>query len=409
MPFNFITKVTSVGSGGLKFTKEILLGLLRAKEKEEYVPRAFSEFMTSLFLNPNFKVGIIRELERIFSVPARKVLEAKYKAETFVLGENISSVKRGSLYPILEKNWFYPSDIDFSNQQAFIKTYYPEHLVEEKTCYHEKGHYYPKMTVYMNKEHTSKFLIYYSGGAFLLNHHTIFAQFPNYFKDHNLVFVQYGLAPEYSYPQCILDALDAYYIICNNYSPSHISLIGDSAGGHLCLQVAIYIKNHSSVFKKTPTCLLLLSPWTDMTLKGESVVYNGELDSIKPSFGLHKIRELYLGFPLKSNPNRIDLPHIEKDGHFLPLHYLTDDQLSLPIFSPVHHDLDKLPPILIQTGDLEILYSDNKQLATKLNQVRNDFEWSVFPSQVHMFQSFPTLHTTKASLDQCVQFISNKV
>eukprot|EP00834_Sanchytrium_tribonematis_P000112 NODE_3_length_80033_cov_0.932970.p28 type:complete len:289 gc:universal NODE_3_length_80033_cov_0.932970:46936-47802(+) len=284
------------------------------------------------------------------------------------------------------------------------------------------------MLIYKLKNKSSKkFLMYFSGGAFLMNHHTMFMHFPKYYPEYNLVFVQYGMSPEFSYPRGIIDAIDAYHTICTKYSPESIVLMGDSAGGHLSLQVAVYVAlnfekdyreedeaigrstRNLSTFYLKPACLVLLSPWTDMTLEGRSVEYNGKNDSIKPSFGLHKFRELYLGLPLESNPERKELPFIQAgENHFRTMPMLTDEDLKRPQFSPFYYDkeiLALLPPINIQTGDKEILLSDNESMALKLKEIKVDCKWSVYPFQVHMWQSLPWMETTKGSFEEGRLFV----
>eukprot|EP00835_Amoeboradix_gromovi_P004370 NODE_336_length_10675_cov_0.185136.p3 type:complete len:429 gc:universal NODE_336_length_10675_cov_0.185136:636-1922(+) len=416
----FWTKVSSVSKGSAGFTKEVLVGVMKRKNQEEYVPTGFSKFMDALFLNPSFQVHSVRELESLASDQIKKSFSKKFNLEIHLLGVPISSEKRGADFPILDESFFFPPDLDFRFQRQFIEQYYPEHLPKDKKCFEPEGRYFPKMFLYRLKENdTGKFLIYYSGGAFLLNHHTIFAQFPKYYPDYNIVFVSYGLAPEYSYPQGILDGLDAYHIICNKYNPISIVLAGDSAGGHISLQVAVYVKSHFytaidlvedgsniTLFSKSPSCLMLLSPWSDMSLSGRSVQINGNIDSIKPSFGLHKFRELYLGLPLETNPDRVDLPFMKcTDTHFRTMPFLTDKDLKRPQFSPVEHDLSGLPPIFIQTGNYEILMNDNQQLADRLIKAGNKCLWKVFPYQVHMWQSFPFLSTTKDSFTSGREFV----
>ena len=409
---HFFTKVTAVIRGGLGFTKEVVGGIIQCKSKEEYIPMGFSKFMDALFLNPKLKVPMVRQLEQAYSDPIKPIMNMLYRTETIQLGEPFESTKRGNEFPLLEKKFLFPDDIDFSHQKEFIQRCYLDQMPSERDFRTQNSRYFPKMHIYRLKENdTGKYLIYYSGGAFLLNHYTIFTQFPRYYADYNLVFVQYGLAPEYPYPQGILDAIDAYHIIINRYSPKSVVLVGDSAGGHLGLQVAIYVKSHYraasssqddvTTFQQQPNCLILLSPWTDMSLAGASVSENSENDSIKPRFGLHKFRELYLGMAIESSP----LTCWDYADTSVPMQILTDLDLKRPQFSPVFRDLHGLPPILVQTGDHEILRSDNEQLVETLSNANNDYEHSVFPFQVHMFQTFPFLTTTRNSLSQGRSFV----
>ena len=54
---------------------------------------------------------------------------------------------------------------------------------------------------------------------------------------------------------------------------------GDSAGGGLALALALYLRDHE---EPLPKKLVLMSPWTDLTISGESYRTNFEKD---PLFG----------------------------------------------------------------------------------------------------------------------------
>lgn len=63
----------------------------------------------------------------------------------------------------------------------------------------------------------------------------------------SLYMVHYRLAPEYPFPAALEDAFKAYeYILNQGVDPENIIVIGDSAGGNLALELAVYLKGHNT-------------------------------------------------------------------------------------------------------------------------------------------------------------------
>ena len=77
----------------------------------------------------------------------------------------------------------------------------------------------------------------------------------------------YRVAPEHPYPAALEDAVYAYRWLLEEkkYQPSQIVVAGDSAGGNLALELAPAVKAQG---RSQPCALVLMSPWTDMTMQG---------------------------------------------------------------------------------------------------------------------------------------------
>jgi acetyl esterase/lipase len=168
--------------------------------------------------------------------------------------------------------------------------------------------------------------------------------------------IDYRLAPEHVYPAAIEDCLAAYRDIASRIDPSLITIAGDSAGGGATLATLCALRDAGD---QLPACGYVLSPWTDLTGSGESVVTKADVDPmIKPAF-LISTAELYAG----------------------------DTPLDDPGVSPLFADLTGLPPLLIQTGTDEVLLSDSTRLVERANAagVANTFDlaesmWHVYPA-----------------------------
>lgn len=146
----------------------------------------------------------------------------------------------------------------------------------------------------------------------------------------------YRLAPEAPFPAALDDALESYlYLLDKGYSPAHITLCGESAGGGLCYSLCLKLMALSLAL---PCGIIGISPWVDLTNSGESYEQNKDAD---PSL----TRE-----------------HLE----FFADSYTTDRQN--PYVSPIFGALQDLPPSLLFAAENELLRTDAQQLHQKLRQ-----------------------------------------
>ena len=78
----------------------------------------------------------------------------------------------------------------------------------------------------------------------------------------------YRLAPEYPYPAAVEDALTVWNtLMAQGFSPNRIVLVGESAGGNLCLSLCQKLR---AQHRTLPAALALLSPWADLQQTGAS-------------------------------------------------------------------------------------------------------------------------------------------
>ena len=88
----------------------------------------------------------------------------------------------------------------------------------------------------------------------------------------------YRLAPEYPYPAALEDGMAVWdFLTKGKYAPDHVLLAGDSAGGNMALRMT---QNLLAEGKPIPKCLLLFSPWTDMTADSGSYEEMKSLDPV---------------------------------------------------------------------------------------------------------------------------------
>ncbi len=137
----------------------------------------------------------------------------------------------------------------------------------------------------------------------------------------------YRLAPENPFPAAMQDTLTAYrWLLDQNVLPENIIIVGESAGGGLCLASLLAIRDENLPL---PAAGVALSPWTDLKCTGDSYRTNANRDI--STLGSWDVWGSY---------------------------YVGSNDPGLPWISPLYGDLHGLPPILIEVGDHEILLDD---------------------------------------------------
>ncbi len=166
----------------------------------------------------------------------------------------------------------------------------------------------------------------------------------------------YRLAPEHPFPAALEDALTAYrYLLQKGYDPHTITLCGESAGGGLCYSLCLKLKE---LGLPLPGGIVAISPWTDLTLSGDSYQDNKAIDPSMTESMLRFYAECYGGDPKE------------------------------PLLSPLFGDLIGMPPSLIFVGGDEIMRSDAEMMHTKLQEAGCDSHLVVAPERWHAYVLF---------------------
>lgn len=104
---------------------------------------------------------------------------------------------------------------------------------------------------------------------------------------------EYRLAPEAPYPSAIDDALRVWdYLMYMGIGARDVIVAGDSAGGNLALELALAVKAQG---RSQPCALVLMSPWTDMTMQGASYQKCAALDPMLTHDYIDSCRTAYRG------------------------------------------------------------------------------------------------------------------
>ena len=225
-------------------------------------------------------------------------------------------------------------------------------------------------------------IIYFHGGGYIggsiASHRNLTGHLALQSR-YSVLSVEYRLAPEHAHPAAVEDAVTSYqWALANGYEPENIVLAGDSAGGGLTAACLIDLRNKQLPL---PAAAVLISPWLDMSLAGETMVTNDENDSSISAISMPRTRELFI----------------------------SEDQISDPLASPLEADLGGLPPLLIQVGDEEVLLSDSERFNEKALKAGVDVELRVWPEMFHVWHACVGLfEEASASIDEMTQFIWEK-
>ncbi|MBS1870922.1 MAG: alpha/beta hydrolase [Actinobacteria bacterium] len=188
----------------------------------------------------------------------------------------------------------------------------------------------------------------------------------------------YRLPPVATLPAPIEDALAAYrHLLEEGHAPQRIVVAGDSAGGHLALTLALHA---AEAGLPQPAALVLLSPWTDLTMSGPSFARNAALDPFLPGIALHRAARVAL--------NGAD----------------PADWRSSPLFAP-DELFATLPPTLLQAGSTEVLLDDATRTAQRIAAAGVRTELQVYERQPHVVPLWNGTPEARTALREIGRFV----
>lgn len=193
---------------------------------------------------------------------------------------------------------------------------------------------------------------------------------------YEVVGVDYRLAPEHPYPAQLEDAVAAFDGLCQCGVPAEsILVMGDSSGGNLAFYLLLTLRDRGGPL---PHSLVLLSPWSDLTMPGASFVRNDAYE-----YGTRAV--------LCEQARR----------------YAGDMALDDPRLSPVKADPRGLCPTMIVAGDHEIPYDDILALARRLQMSGVPLTLHTAIDMPHNALVFAGMHpSADAAFDAVVAFVT---
>ena len=188
-----------------------------------------------------------------------------------------------------------------------------------------------------------------------------------------VVMVDYRLSPEHPYPAAQLDMQAVYPALLETYGAERLIISGESAGGNQAVGLVQHVLNRNW---PVPACLVVMSPWIDLTHGGASHDCNTPRD------------------PTLNNAWVLSAAEMHANGH--PL----DDTGISPIFG----SFADFPPTLITTGSCDLLLSHCLRLARKLHDAEVECDLRVWEGMWHVFEFYPIPEAPK-SIAEMAEFI----
>jgi acetyl esterase/lipase len=195
-----------------------------------------------------------------------------------------------------------------------------------------------------------------------------------------ILLVDYPLAPEHPFPAAVNDTVGVYQaLLASGRAPSQLVVGGDSAGGGLAMSVLLALRAANI---PQPAAAVLISPWADLTMSGESIGSRADLEPLTLPSELFACASQYIG---------------------------TGDPGD-PLASAVFADLAGLPPLMIHVGDHELLLSDSVRLAENARAAGVEVELVVWEEMWHVFPAWaPALPEGQAALEQIGEFVQRRL
>jgi monoterpene epsilon-lactone hydrolase len=191
--------------------------------------------------------------------------------------------------------------------------------------------------------------------------------------------LDYRLAPEHRFPAALEDALAGYlWLVSLGIDPHLMAVAGDSAGGGLALALVMRLRDLS---ERLPACVVGISPWTDMTASGDSIVANSKCDPMFSGEDIGRYASVYLGSQSREDP----------------------------LASPLWGDFAQLPPLLIHVGETEVLLDDARRLQDKMLAAGRSSQLRIFQGVPHGWQfGTPFVPEARESLREIAEFIQTR-
>ncbi|ODN73419.1 hypothetical protein L202_07944 [Cryptococcus amylolentus CBS 6039] len=209
---------------------------------------------------------------------------------------------------------------------------------------------------------------------------------------HHILSVDYRLAPKGPWPLPLMDAISAYRWLVKDrgIGEADIVLGGDSAGGHLALALARWLRDEgAAVGLNMPRGVVLFSPWSDLGFTNawgkDEYRFNADSDVIDDTFGPFACSLLMRAQPISLCYTS---PYVSPAASTIP----TEDLFT------------NFPPTYIAYGSAERLARSIQTLFRRLQSgrviVKQAVQDKIFvgPDAVHDFAIFPWMEAETAMM-----------
>ncbi|MBQ1080430.1 MULTISPECIES: alpha/beta hydrolase [unclassified Nocardiopsis] len=168
----------------------------------------------------------------------------------------------------------------------------------------------------------------------------------------------YGLAPEHTYREAFPFVTGVYRELTEDAAPERTLIAGDSAGGGLALALTQTLPEAGLPL---PARLVLISPWTDLTMS------NPEIAEVEGS-----------------DPWLAPVGLLEAAGE-----WAGGDDLAEPRLSPLYGPMSGLPPMDLYIGTRDLLLPDTRRLHDRVTEAGGVAELHVEEGAFHIHPLVP--------------------
>lgn len=227
-----------------------------------------------------------------------------------------------------------------------------------------------------------KLIFYVHGGGYVSgscnDHRNIIAKVTLKAEITTLLY-EYGLAPENPFPAALDDSVTMYKAILEKgYLPENIVMMGESAGGGLCLATLLALRDNNIPL---PKAAVAISPWTDLSCSSQTY----------------------------KTKNKVSLAPLNSWTVFSH-YYVGKNDVKNPYISPLWGSSAGLPPLFINAGNSYELFDDGRKFAEKARQTGVDVVFRKGEGMVHCYPLMsPFFPEATKAMDEIIKFIRNQL
>jgi len=236
----------------------------------------------------------------------------------------------------------------------------------------------------ISRKPTKKYtLIHLHGGAYVLDYNDTYRKVALRYLDSDddltVYSPRYSLAPKHPFPAALEETVRLYmHLLDIGHKPEDILMAGDSAGGGLAIATTLYLRDHNIPL---PKALIVMSPWTNLAMNGESHEKNWLVD---PLFG--------------EGTKPLNIKAYVRRGSVLN-----------PYVSPKYGDFSKFTDLLMFVGGDELILSDTIDVAEAAKQ-NNEVIVHNFIGMFHVFPlAFDKMHSSREAWKIVREYIIKKL